>query len=81
MLERIDAVGSISAVANPMGMSCKAAWQAVEAANNLCEQPMVVRQPGGKHGGGTTLTEHGRRIVGAYRRLEREREPYHNVMS
>lgn len=73
LLERIDASGSIAAAANAMGMSYKAAWQAVEAVNNLSEQPVVLRQPGGKHGGGTTLTEYGRRIVAAYRRLERER--------
>lgn len=74
LLERIDASGSISAAANAMGMSYKAAWQAVEAMNNLSEQPMVARQTGGKHGGGTTLTEYGRRVVAAYRRLEKERE-------
>lgn len=74
LLERIDASGSISAAANAMGMSYKAAWQAVEAMNNLSEHPLVARQTGGKHGGGTTLTEYGRRVVAAYRRLEKERE-------
>jgi len=74
LLERIDASGSISAAANAMGMSYKAAWQAVEAMNNMSEQPVVARQTGGKNGGGTTLTEYGRRIVAAYRRLEKERE-------
>jgi molybdate transport system regulatory protein len=74
LLERIDASGSISAAANAMGMSYKAAWQAVEAINNLSEEPLVERQPGGKHGGGTTLTQYGRRVVAAYRRLEKERE-------
>lgn len=74
LLERIDASGSISAAASAMGMSYKAAWQAVEAMNNLSEQPVVARQTGGRHGGGTTLTEYGRRVVAAYRRLEKERE-------
>jgi molybdate transport system regulatory protein len=74
LLERIDASGSISAAANAMGMSYKAAWQAVEAMNNMSEQPVVARQTGGRHGGGTTLTEYGRRVVAAYRRLEKERE-------
>ncbi len=74
LLERIDASGSISAAANAMGMSYKAAWQAVEAMNNLSEEALVERHPGGKHGGGTTLTPYGRRVVAAYRRLEKERE-------
>ncbi|MBU1235544.1 MAG: TOBE domain-containing protein [Gammaproteobacteria bacterium] len=74
LLERIDGSGSISTAASAMGMSYKAAWQAVEAMNNLSEQPLVERHAGGRHGGGTTLTEYGRRVVGAYRRLETERE-------
>lgn len=57
-----------------MGMSYKAAWQAVEAMNNLSELPVVERQTGGKHGGGTRLTTYGRRLVVAYRGLEKERE-------
>lgn len=74
LLERIDSSGSISTAATAMGMSYKAAWQAVEAMNNLSEQPLVERQAGGRRGGGTTLTAYGRRVVGAYRRLETERE-------
>jgi molybdate transport system regulatory protein len=74
LLERIDASGSISSAASAMGMSYKAAWQAVEGMNNMSEQPVVERQTGGKHGGGTRLTTYGRRVVVAYRRLEKERE-------
>ncbi|MBI3480493.1 MAG: TOBE domain-containing protein [Nitrosomonadales bacterium] len=74
LLERIDATGSISSAATLMGMSYKAAWEAVEAINNLSEQALVERKAGGQHGGGTTLTTYGRRVVGAYRRLEQERE-------
>ena len=72
LLERIDATGSISSAATAMGMSYKSAWQAVEAINNLSEQPLVERKTGGQKGGGTTLTNYGRRVVGAYRRLELE---------
>lgn len=74
LLERIDSTGSISTAAGAMGMSYKAAWQAVEAMNNLSDEPVVERQAGGRHGGGTRLTTYGRRVVGAYRRLEVERE-------
>jgi molybdate transport system regulatory protein len=35
---------------------------------------LVERKTGGQKGGGTTLTAYGRRVVGAYRRLEQERE-------
>lgn len=72
LLERIDTTGSISSAANAMGMSYKSAWEAVESINNLSEQPLVERKAGGQKGGGTTLTTYGRRVVGAYRRLELE---------
>jgi molybdate transport system regulatory protein len=72
LLERIDVSGSISAAATAMGMSYKAAWQAVEAINNLSPEPLVIRQPGGSTGGGTCLTDYGRRMVATYRRLEQE---------
>ena len=79
LLERIDGSGSISTAASDMGMSYKAAWQAVESMNNLSEQPVVERQTGGKHGGGTRLTIYGRRVLTAYRRLEKEREKLLNL--
>tara|TARA_R110001599_G_scaffold64023_4_gene179630 strand:+ start:323578 stop:324369 length:792 start_codon:yes stop_codon:yes gene_type:complete len=72
LLERIDVSGSISAAATAMGMSYKAAWQAVETINNLSHEPLVVRQTGGSTGGGTCLTDYGRRMVATYRRLEQE---------
>ncbi len=74
LLEHIDATGSITAAANAMGMSYKAAWEAVESINNLSDRPLVERKTGGQKGGGTTLTTYGRRVAGAYRRLEQERE-------
>ncbi len=74
LLERIDASGSIRAAANTLGMSYKAAWDAVEAINNLADQPLVERRVGGRNGGGAVLTASGRRLVAVYRRLDKERE-------
>jgi molybdate transport system regulatory protein len=73
LLERIDREGSITAAATGMGMSYKAAWQAVESLNNRAGQPLVERQAGGSRGGGTALTPYGRRVVATLRRLDEER--------
>ena len=67
LLECIGQTGSISAAARSMGMSYKAAWDAVEAMNNLADRPLVIRQAGGKRGGGTDLTEFGQRVIQHYR--------------
>lgn len=72
LLEKIMETGSISAAARAIGMSYKAAWQAIDTMNNLSEAPLVSRSVGGKHGGGTQVTEHGKRIVNLYRVVELE---------
>lgn len=72
LLESIAEHGSISAAARAINMSYKAAWDAVDAMNNLAEEPLVIRVTGGRHGGGTKLTEYGYRMLEVYRGIERE---------
>ncbi|WP_085316513.1 TOBE domain-containing protein [Derxia lacustris] len=72
LLEAIDRYGSITQAARAVPLSYKAAWDAVDAMNNLAEQPLVQRSVGGRHGGGTLLTDYGRRLVNVYRAMEDE---------
>lgn len=72
LLEAIAEHGSINQAARHVPLSYKAAWEAVEAMNNLAGQPLVVRTAGGRAGGGTQLTDQGRRIVALYRAMEAE---------
>ncbi|HKJ70759.1 MAG TPA: TOBE domain-containing protein [Gammaproteobacteria bacterium] len=70
LLERIDELGSMAKAARAMGMGYKHAWDMVEAMNNLAEAPLVERTTGGRGGGGTRLTEHGRRMIAEFRAAE-----------
>lgn len=72
LLEAITVHGSISRAAKAVPLSYKAAWDAIDAMNNLADQPLVTRSAGGKHGGGTTLTDYGRKVIALYRALEAE---------
>jgi molybdate transport system regulatory protein len=72
LLEEIARQGSISRAAKAVPLSYKAAWDAIDAINNLAPEPLVTRVAGGRQGGGTQLTEYGRRIVAMYRALEIE---------
>jgi len=72
LLEAIAQYGSISQAAKHVPLSYKAAWDAVDAMNNLADRPLVERSTGGKHGGGTVLTDHGFKVVGLYRAVEAE---------
>jgi molybdate transport system regulatory protein len=69
LLQAIDATGSISQAAKQVGITYKAAWDAVEAMNNLAGAPLVSSQHGGKGGGGATLTATGLQIVTMHERL------------
>ena len=72
LLEAIDTHGSISQAAKAVPLSYKAAWDAVDAMNNLADQALVERSTGGRHGGGTQLTDYGRRLISLYRTMEQE---------
>lgn len=80
LLEQIGAMGSISAAARAMGMSYKAAWDSMDAINNLADQPLLIRQVGGRRGGGARLTEYGQRVIAQYRAAEGEYQRFMDVM-
>ena len=74
-MELLAAIGraqSITAAAKDVGLSYKAAWDAIDAMNNLAEHPLVERVVGGKGGGGTRLTAHGERLVAIFSAVEEE---------
>ncbi|MCZ8221147.1 MAG: LysR family transcriptional regulator [Acidovorax sp.] len=65
ILRQIGACGSISQAARAVGVSYKAAWQAVDTLTNLAGTPLVARAVGGAGGGGAQLTEAGRQLLAA----------------
>lgn len=74
LLQQIAATGSISQAAKAIGMSYKAAWDAVDSMNNLALQPLVMRMTGGVNGGGTEVTAYGLGLINTYRFLQKEYE-------
>lgn len=72
LLEAIDELGSISKAARQVPLSYKTAWDAVQTMSAMASQPLVVRTTGGAGGGGSRLTDYGRRLVAFYRALESE---------
>ncbi|MBU9263062.1 TOBE domain-containing protein [Burkholderia multivorans] len=72
LLAAIGDTGSITRAAKAVGLSYKAAWDAIDTMNNLAGEPLVVRSTGGKGGGGTTLTPRATSLIAAFRTIERE---------
>lgn len=72
LLEAVRDTGSISAAGRTLGLSYKTAWDGVNALNNLFAAPVVVAQPGGRHGGGAHLTPQGVELIAAFHLIEAE---------
>ncbi|WP_254412467.1 winged helix-turn-helix domain-containing protein [Dyadobacter diqingensis] len=70
LLERIEETGSIAKAAKLMGMSYKKAWLMVDEMNSYAQSPYVITQKGGQHGGGTQVTETGKKVMEAYKKLD-----------
>lgn len=69
LLEKIIETGSISQAAKLMGMSYKKAWDLVNSMNQHTNKPIVTTQTGGEKGGGTIVTEDGKQLITAFRKL------------
>jgi molybdate transport system regulatory protein len=72
LIEAVDELGSISAAARRLGLSYKGAWDIVQALNNLFDTPLIDAAPGGKAGGAARVTERGRTVAAAFRRVQAE---------
>lgn len=70
LLEAIERCGSLNRAAREVPLSYKAAWDALEAMNNLAPESLVHRSTGGAGGGGTKLTDYARKLIALYRAME-----------
>jgi molybdate transport system regulatory protein len=72
LLQAVAREGSITAGAKAVGLTYKAAWDALDAMSNLFEHPLLEARAGGKAGGGARLTSVGVQVIEAFGRLETE---------
>lgn len=76
LLQAIQETGSISAAAKTIGISYKTAWDRLERLNNISQSPLVDRASGGSHGGGTSLTAYGERLVRGFTQLKDQHQQF-----
>lgn len=70
LLRAIALKGSITHAAKAVGMSYKAAWDAIDTMNTLAGEALVARSTGGRGGGSTALTARGLRLVERYEQID-----------
>jgi molybdate transport system regulatory protein len=69
LLKAIEETGSLSKAAKHLNMSYKKAWGLIDDVNSRAEKPVVTKNIGGKSGGGTVLTEHGKSLVKTFDKI------------
>lgn len=70
LLRAVADQGSITQAAKAHGISYKAAWDAIDAMNELAGEPLVERSAGGRGGGSTRLTARGQRLVERFDQID-----------
>lgn len=81
LLRAIGERGSITQAAKVIGMSYKAAWDAVDTMNNVAGAPLVERSTGGRGGGSTRLTERGQQLVARFARIDALHQRFVQLLS
>ena len=74
LLQTIREHGSISGAAAALGISYRTAWDAVHSLNNMFDKPLVAAQPGGKTGGGASVTAAGETVIEGFLAMQAELE-------
>ena len=69
LLQAIEQYGSINKAAKSMNMSYLKAWKLVESMNIASKKPLTIKVSGGKGGGGTQLTEEGKKAIKLFQEL------------
>ncbi len=72
LLKQILTDGSINAAAKNLKMSYQHAWHVIDKINKLSPIPVVIRQKGGRDGGGCSISPYGIKILETYAMREIE---------
>lgn len=69
LLIAVEKYGSINKAAKSMKMSYLKAWKLIDSMNKSSDKLLVSKASGGKGGGGTILTEEGKKAIALFQQL------------
>jgi molybdate transport system regulatory protein len=78
LLKEIEKHGSISKAAKAMKMSYKKAWKLVDSMNRQGDQTLVRRKTGGIGGGGSELSETGKKAIELFQEISSKNSTFLN---
>lgn len=76
LLKEIEKHGSISKAAKAMNMSYKKAWRLVNSMNTQGKELLVTPKIGGKNGGGSVLSDEGKKAIELFNALDEQNRMY-----
>jgi len=80
ILKSIDKTGSINKSAKEMDMSYRRAWSCIRSIEERTGQAMLIKNKGGKNGGGALLTDYAKNLVEKFAKLEEDITNYSNQL-
>lgn len=72
LLKTIKETGSLSKAAKRLNMSYNKAWKLVDSLNKVSEKLVVIKNTGGKGGGGTILTPYGEQLIISFEHINKK---------
>jgi len=72
ILRAVKETGSLNKAAQELGMSYRHAWSSIRATEERLGRPLLIRQKGGRHGGGAKLTGFAGKLLLRYETLEKD---------
>lgn len=81
LLEAIRDNGSIKLAAKSMKMSYRHAWEMINEINTVSPKPIVIKNAGGKSGGGAVVTSEGEALIALYKKLNAAFEKFKSQMN
>jgi len=70
LLNEIIQSGSLSGAAKKLKMSYQHAWTMIDEMNHIAPEPLVIKQRGGRNGGGAEISSYGTQILNEFELIE-----------
>ncbi len=72
LLKTIKETGSLSKAAKKLNMSYNKAWKLIDSVNTISQKVVVVKNTGGKGGGGAKITPYGEQLIVSFDRINQK---------
>lgn len=76
ILKAVDMYGSLNEAAKKLDMSYRSVWSHIAAIEKRFKQKLVIKNKGGRNGGGAMLTPFAKKLIEQYDKIERNIKKY-----